>query len=89
MGGAFVILISIQLLLLAYSMFIAGASGLSHKIHSGLVLFLSFVLIALVVWTFPDFYVFYLIQSVVFIGNAFILYHYYGRRTPNKRVKKT
>ena len=78
MGGALVLIIVIQLLLLAYSMFIAGGKGTLHKVQSGFILTTSLALTFMVIWTYPSSYVFYLTQSVVFAITALILYKYYG-----------
>lgn len=78
MGGALVLILVIQLLLLAYSMFLAGGKGLLYKVQSGFILVISLFLVIIIIWAYPDLYIFYLIQSVVFAITALILYKYYG-----------
>ena len=78
MGGALVLILVVQLLLLAYSMFIAGGKGVLYKVQSGFILAISLVLVLTIIWAYPDFYIFYLIQSVAFVITALILYKYYG-----------
>ncbi|KAF7772923.1 hypothetical protein PMAN_b0564 [Pseudoalteromonas marina] len=78
MGGALVLILVIQLLLLAYSMFIAGGKGAFYKVQSGFILTVSLLLTIAIIFTYPSSYVFYLIQLVVFAITALILYKYYG-----------
>ncbi|OUR95892.1 hypothetical protein A9Q81_13620 [Gammaproteobacteria bacterium 42_54_T18] len=88
MGGALVLILAIQVLLLAYSMFIAGGKGSLYKVQSGFILAISLGLTFIIVWTYPSFYFFYLIQLVVLVVTAFILYKYYGKKTPIKQINQ-
>ncbi len=88
MGGALVLILAIQVLLLAYSMFIAGGKGSLYKIQSGFILTTSFVLTLIIFWAYPSFYIFYIVQLVVLVITAFILYKYYGVKTPNKQINQ-
>jgi hypothetical protein len=78
MAGAVALILVIQLLLLAYSMFVAGGKGVLYKIQSGFILALSLALTFIIIWAYPRAYVFYLIQLGVFAFTALILYKYYG-----------
>ncbi|MDK1288383.1 hypothetical protein [Pseudoalteromonas umbrosa] len=81
MGGALVLILVVQFLLLAYSMFIAGGKGLFYKAQSGFILTVSLILTISIIITYPNFYVFYLIQLVAFTITALILYKYYDVKT--------
>ena len=78
MGGALVLILVIQLLLLTYSMFIAGGKGTIYKVQSGFILTVSLLLTISIIFTYPSSYVFYIIQLAVFAITALILYEYYG-----------
>lgn len=78
MGGALVLILVIQLLLLIYSMFIAGGKGTIFKVQSGFILTVSLLLTISIIFTYPSSYVFYIIQLAVFVITALILYKYYG-----------
>ena len=78
MGGALVLILVIQLLLLTYSMFIAGGKGTIYKVQSGFILTVSLLLTISIIFTYPSSYVFYIIQLAVFAITALILYKYYG-----------
>ena len=78
MGGALVLILVIQLLLLTYSMFIAGGKGTIYKVQSGFILTVSLLLTISIIFTYPSSYVFYIIQLAVFAITTLILYKYYG-----------
>jgi hypothetical protein len=40
-------------------------------------------MVIVIVWAFPDFYIYYCIQILVFLATCLVLYKYYGK-TPNK-----
>lgn len=59
-------------------MFIAGGKGTFYKVQSGFILVVSLLLTITIIFTYPSFYIFYLIHIAIFAITTLILYKYYG-----------
>ncbi|MBB1398761.1 hypothetical protein [Pseudoalteromonas sp. SG44-8] len=80
MAGAVILILAGQLLILGYSMFIAGGKGTIHKIHAGCVIGLSASIPVTMIVLFPAIHALYVIQIGITGLTFFILYKYYGRK---------
>ena len=81
MGGGLVIFLVVQLLLLAYAMFVTGRSCLVFYLQAVPIILLFAAMPATIIWAFPDFSWYYGLQLLVFGATLYVLYKHRPSRT--------